>query len=108
VLRQKRLARLKELCLIPEETTVHPVVAEEVAEWADMSEEERTLSSRAMSVFAGMVAAIDYNVGKVVDYLESTGELDDTFVCFMSDNGAEGAAYEGGTRLLAVTHWQVH
>jgi arylsulfatase A-like enzyme len=34
---------------------------------------------------------IDHNVGKVVDYLEETGELENTFVCFMSDNGAEGA-----------------
>lgn len=40
------------------------------------------------------VESIDYNVGKVVNYLEQTGELDNTFVCFMSDNGAEGAAYE--------------
>lgn len=40
------------------------------------------------------VECIDYNVGKVVNYLEQTGELDNTFVCFMSDNGAEGAAYE--------------
>jgi arylsulfatase A-like enzyme len=38
-----------------------------------------------------MVEAIDHNVGKVVDYLEEIGELDNTFVCFMSDNGAEGA-----------------
>lgn len=41
-----------------------------------------------------MVECIDHNVGKVVDYLEEIGELDNTFVCFMSDNGAEGAAYE--------------
>jgi len=56
-----------------------------------------------------MVECIDNNVGKVVDYLEEIGELDNTFVCFMSgeprfflapkrqaltritDNGAEGA-----------------
>lgn len=31
---------------------------------------------------------------QVLDYLESIDELDNTFVCFMSDNGAEGAAYE--------------
>ena len=37
---------------------------------------------------------IDANVGKVLSYLESIGELEDTFVMFMSDNGAEGAAYE--------------
>jgi arylsulfatase A-like enzyme len=37
---------------------------------------------------------LDHNIGKVVDYLESIDELDNTFVMFMSDNGAEGAAYE--------------
>jgi arylsulfatase len=47
-----------------------------------------------MEVFAAMVECIDANVGKVVNYLEETGELDNTLVCFMSDNGAEGAAYE--------------
>jgi len=31
-----------------------------------------------------MVECIDNNVGKVVDYLEEIGELDNTFVCFMS------------------------
>lgn len=44
--------------------------------------------------FRCLVECIDVNVGKVVDYLEETGEIDNTFVCFMSDNGAEGAAYE--------------
>ena len=47
-----------------------------------------------MEVFAAMVESIDINVGKVVEHLKSTGEYDNTFVCFMSDNGAEGAAYE--------------
>ena len=51
-------------------------------------------SCRAMEVFAAMVECIDNNVGKVVDHLKSTGEYDNTFICFMSDNGAEGAAYE--------------
>ena len=34
-------------------------------------------------------------IGKIFDYLKETGEFDNTFICFMSDNGAEGAAYEG-------------
>lgn len=33
-------------------------------------------------------------MGKVIDYLKSIDELDNTFITFMSDNGAEGAAYE--------------
>lgn len=93
-LREKRLQRLKDLGMIAQAVEPHPVVAEEVKEWKDFTPEEREKSCRAMEVFAGMVECIDANVGKVVDYLEATGELDNTFVCFMSDNGAEGAAYE--------------
>lgn len=93
-LRARRLQRMKDMKLAPEDVVPHPVVADEVKEWKEMKPEERAKSSKAMEVFAGMVEAIDANVGKVVDYLEETGELDDTFVCFMSDNGAEGAAYE--------------
>lgn len=94
VLREKRLQRLKELGMIKDDVKPHPVVAEEVKEWKDYTEDEKKKSCTAMEVFAGMVECIDANVGKVVDYLESIGELDNTFVCFMSDNGAEGAAYE--------------
>ena len=93
-LRLKRLQRLKDLGMVPQDVEPHPVVAEEVKEWNEMSEEERANSCRAMECFAGMVECIDTNVGKIVDYLEEIGELDNTFVCFLSDNGAEGAAYE--------------
>ncbi|RYP80271.1 hypothetical protein DL770_006299 [Monosporascus sp. CRB-9-2] len=93
-LRLKRLQRLKELGLVPQDVEPHPVVADEVKEWNDMTDEEKANSCRAMECFAGMVECIDVNVGKVVDYLEEIGELDNTFVCFLSDNGAEGAAYE--------------
>jgi len=93
-LRLKRLQRLKEMGLVSPDVEPHPVVADEVKAWDEMTPEEKAKSARAMEVFAGMVECIDANVGKVVDYLEETGELDNTFVCFMSDNGAEGAAYE--------------
>ncbi|CAI7585227.1 unnamed protein product [Penicillium glandicola] len=94
VLREKRLQRLKELGMVREDVEPHPVQAEEVKEWEEYSAEEKKKSSVAMEVFAGMVECIDSNVGKVVEYLRSIDELDNTFVCFMSDNGAEGAAYE--------------
>ncbi|KAK0265097.1 hypothetical protein LTR91_024623 [Friedmanniomyces endolithicus] len=94
VLREKRLQRMKELGLCAQDVEPHPVIADEVKTWAAMTSEEKAKSSKAMEVFAAMVECIDHNVGKVVDYLEETGELDNTFVCFMSDNGAEGAAYE--------------
>jgi len=41
-----------------------------------------------------MVECMDHTFGRVVDYIEEIGELEDTYIMFMSDNGAEGAAYE--------------
>src|SRR5581483_6607142 len=47
-----------------------------------------------MEVYAAMVERMDWNIGRVIDYLTETGELDDTVVIFLSDNGAEGAIVE--------------
>jgi arylsulfatase A-like enzyme len=103
-LRLKRLAKLQELGLVPKDITPHPVVADEVKAWDDMSDDERAKSARAMEVFAAMVECIDVNVGKVYDLLEKSGELDNTFVCFMSDNGQSvvrfQSCYNSGPRLL--------
>ena len=63
-----------------------------VGEWDDMTVEEKKLSSRAMEAYAGMVDSMDVNVGKIIDYLKKTGDYENTFIVFMSDNGAEGAA----------------
>ena len=63
-------------------------------DWNEMSPEQKKISARKMEVFAAMVDQLDANVGRVIEHLESTGELDNTFVLFMSDNGAEGAALE--------------
>lgn len=59
-----------------------------------MTAEEKKRSSRTMEVYAAMVDEMDENIGRVIAHLKSTGELDNTFVLFMSDNGAEGAAME--------------
>lgn len=95
-LRQRRLARLKELDMIAPDVVPHSVVTVdgEPVEWEDMGEEERAKSARSMEAFAGMVDRMDENIGRVLDYLKETGEYDNTIICFMSDNGAEGASYE--------------
>ncbi|APT10534.1 arylsulfatase [Mycobacterium avium] len=94
VLRAERLAALKRLGLCPPDVTPHPMVADGAPEWADMTDEERARSARTMEVYAGMVDRMDYNVGRVIDYLSRSGELDNTVVIFLSDNGAEGAIVE--------------
>ncbi|KAM0420276.1 hypothetical protein ACHAPT_011937 [Fusarium lateritium] len=45
-------------------------------------------------VYTGVVERIDYNIGKVLDYLEQSRQLDDTYVMFMSDNGVGENSFE--------------
>jgi arylsulfatase len=110
-LREARLAALKRLGLCPPDVAAHPVVADGEPEWADMSAGQRALSIRAMEVYAAMVDRMDHNIGNVIDYLTETGELDNTVVIFLSDNGAEGAILEslpilGGAIAAEIEkHW---
>lgn len=76
VLREKRLARLKEMGFFDKDVKPHDVVVDATPEWDKQNEEERKLSARAMECYAGMVEGIDRNCGKVFDYLKSTGEYD--------------------------------
>ena len=47
----------------------------------------KSYSARRMEAYAAMVELIDQNLARVIDYLESTTELDNAFVLFMYDNG---------------------
>ena len=51
-----------------------------------------------MEDYAGMVERMDWNVGRVIAHLTRTGDLANTFILFMSDNGAEGALLEAARR----------
>jgi arylsulfatase A-like enzyme len=93
-LRQARLKNLIQLGMIPKDVKPHPVVADEVQGWDEMTEFQKEGSCKSMEAYAGMVECLDHNIGRVTDYLESIGELDNTYIMFFSDNGAEGAAYE--------------
>ncbi|NIE62541.1 arylsulfatase [Burkholderia sp. Ax-1719] len=92
-LRAARLARQKELGLLDAEVTAHPVVAP-TPEWDALTPQARAFSARTMEVYAAMVERLDWNVGRVIEHLKQTGEFDNTFVLFLSDNGAEGALLE--------------
>ena len=98
-LRQKRLSSLTELGIIAPETAAHEVLALPLdkplsKEWRDLTADEKKFSSRTMEVFAAMVQNMDKNIGRVIKYLKSIGEYDNTMVMFMSDNGAEGLLLE--------------
>lgn len=95
-LRLRRLERLRELGMMDENVVPHEIVTapREQGEWSAITSEEQAKSARSMEAYAGMVDRMDENIGQVLDYLKSTGEYDNTYIFFMSDNGAEGASYE--------------
>lgn len=94
VLRKRRLERQVELGIIPEGTDPHPVIAPEATEWDKLDELQKQKSARVMETYAAMVERLDWNVGRVIEDLRANGELDNTVIIFMSDNGAEGSSFE--------------
>ncbi len=59
-----------------------------VRAWDDLTEQQKTESDYRMAVYAAQVYSVDYNVGKILEYLEKTATLDNTLIVFLSDNGA--------------------
>jgi hypothetical protein len=64
-----------------------------VRPWDSLNDEEKKLFSRMAEVFAGFLSYTDAQIGRVLDYLDESGQLDDTIIVVISDNGASG---EGG------------
>src|SRR5205814_7252322 len=61
--------------------------------WDSLSGDEKRLFSRMAEVYAGFLSHADHQIGRLLDYLEETGQRDNTLVIVVSDNGASG---EGG------------
>jgi len=64
-----------------------------VRPWDSLSADEQKLFVRMAEVYAGFCTYTDHEVGRLIDYLDLTGELDNTLIVWISDNGASG---EGG------------
>ena len=58
-------------------------------EWSELPEQKQRYQARLMEIYAGMVDALDENIGRIIQHLEDIDELDNTVVVFLSDNGAD-------------------
>ncbi|MDH6279768.1 arylsulfatase [Prescottella agglutinans] len=107
-IREQILAKQKELGVLPENTELSPInpladltsvdgkpfpEQDMVRPWDSLTEEEKKLFIRMAEVYAGYSSYADEQIGRLVDYLDETGELDNTIIVVISDNGASG---EGG------------
>jgi arylsulfatase len=90
--REAWFARQIEMGLLPEGTELAPRNPG-VEPWDELTENERKLAARLQEAFAGFLDHTDAQVGRFLDALERLGELDNTIVVFLSDNGA---SQEGG------------
>ena len=90
--REKVFARQKELGIIPKNTVLSRHDPD-VQDWSKLPADERRLYARMMEVFAGFLEHTDHHIGRLIDYLAATGELDNTLIMLISDNGASS---EGG------------
>jgi arylsulfatase A-like enzyme len=95
-LRERTLARQKELGIVPEdaELTARP---DEIPAWDDMPEELKPVLARQMEVYAGFLEHTDHHVGRLIDALDDLGVLDDTIVYYIiGDNGASAEGTPNG------------
>jgi arylsulfatase len=100
--------RQKEMGLLPETAELSPInpyanttshdgkawsQVDVVRPWESLSEDEKRLFRRMAEVYAGFLSHADHELGRLLDFLEESGQLENTVVVLVSDNGASG---EGG------------
>jgi arylsulfatase A-like enzyme len=68
-----------------------------VRPWAELTDEEKAMFCRMAEVFAGFSEYTDAQVGRIVDYLEESGQLENTLILYCADNGASGEGSPNGS-----------
>ena len=110
-IREQTLAQQKKLGIVPADTElppINPIGTPETRQgpdgkpfpeldytppWDELGDDEKRLFARMAEVYAGFLAHADHHIGRLLDYLEQTDQLENTIVVLVSDNGASG---EGG------------
>jgi arylsulfatase A-like enzyme len=110
-MREQTLAQQKEMGIVPPDTELPPLnpigtpetrtgpngepfpALDYTRPWDSLSQDEQRLFCRMAEVYAGFLAHADAQIGRLLDYLEESGQRENTMVIVVSDNGASG---EGG------------
>jgi len=90
--REKVFTRQKKLGIVPKDAELSRHDPD-VPKWDPLSAEEKKLYARMMEVFAGFLEHTDHHVGRLLDFLKTIGQFENTLIMVISDNGASP---EGG------------
>ena len=100
------LARMVAKGVMPKDTRLTPInplpesqanPADAVRPWDSLSADEKKLFSHMAEVYAGFSEYTDAQVGRVIDYLEKSGQLENTIVLYAADNGTSGEGTPNGS-----------
>lgn len=94
-IRERRHAKQQQLGLFDRAIALSPR-APEAKPWAEVPESARADWVRRMATHAAMVDIMDRNIGRVVTWLRTHGQLDNTLIVFLSDNGASAEVLDRG------------
>ncbi len=104
--REWLLPRMIEKGIMPKGTQLTPINplpdsvanrADMVRPWNSLSADEKKLFAHMAEVYAGFSEYTDAQIGRIVDYLQQTGQLDNTIVFYCADNGASGEGSPSGS-----------
>ncbi len=87
-IRESRYEKMKELGVIGD-WKLSPAAAG----WKDVDEADRPWELRCMEVYAAMVDSMDQGLGRIVESLKATGQLENTLILYLQDNGGCAEAY---------------
>ena len=88
--REETLARQKALGLVPANAklTLRP---KEIGAWDALDADHKKVYGRMMEIYAAALSHCDYQMGRILEAIEGTGQLDNTLVIYIQgDNGASG------------------
>lgn len=100
------LQRMIDRGILPDGTPLTPFnplpedqanAADYVKPWDECSADEKRLFARMAEVFAGFSEYTDVQIGRMVDYLEQSGQLENTLIFYCADNGASGEGSTSGS-----------
>jgi len=96
-LREERLAHQHASGLLEKSVKLTPR-DEAVPAWEEVPVERREVMDHRMAIYAAQIERMDWNIGRVVETLRRRGQIDNTLILFLSDNGgcAEGGVFGGG------------